>query len=128
MQRKCGYPIKKWNDAKRQVREVLIDRAKAGDIIPYVELTRNITSIQIEPQSFALTTMLREIAADEHAAGRGMLTAIVVYSSGDMQPGPGFFALAGRLGKNTNDILRCWIKELKRVHGYWSGPKGKLTA
>lgn len=126
MKLKCGYPIKKWNDAKRQVRAVLIDRAKAGDKIPYDELTRNITVIQLEPQSFALTTMLWEIAAEEHAAGRGMLTALVVYSSGDMQPGPGFFDLAGRLGKNTSDVLRCWIKELKRVYGYWA--KGRSTA
>jgi hypothetical protein len=127
MQRKCGYPVKKWNAAKRQVRAVLIDRAKAGDIIPYVELTRNITAIQLDPQSFALRTMLREIAAEEHAAGRGMLTALVVYSNGDMQPGPGFFNLAGQLGKNTNDVLRCWIKELKRVYSYWSGAKGRQT-
>jgi hypothetical protein len=57
-------------------------------------------------QSFALTTMLREIAAEENRAdGTGPL----------VQPGQGFFALAGRLGKNTNDILRCWIKEVKRV-------------
>lgn len=76
MQLKCGYPVKKWNDAKREVREVLIERAKAGDIIPDVELTRNITAIQLEPQSFALTIMLREIAAEENAAGRGMLTAV----------------------------------------------------
>ena len=100
---------------------------RLGTVIPYVELTRNITAIQLEPQSFALTTMLREIAAEENAAGRGMLTALVVYSSGDMQPGPGFFDLAGRLGKNTNDILRCWIKELKRVYGYWSKARGKQT-
>jgi hypothetical protein len=74
MQRKCAHPIKKWNDAKRQVREVLIDRAKAGDVISYVDLTRNITAIQLEPQSFALTTMLREIAAEEHTAdGTGRL-------------------------------------------------------
>lgn len=128
MQLKCGYPVKKWNDAKREVRKVLIDRARAGDIISYLELAVKVTAIKLEPQSFALTTMLREIAAEENAAGRGMLTAIVVYSSGDMQPGPGFFALAGRLGKNTNDILRCWIKELKRVYGYWSGAKGRSTA
>ena len=128
MQLKCGYPVKKWNDAKREVREVLIERAKAGDIIPDVELTRNITAIQLEPQSFALTIMLREIAAEENAAGRGMLTAIVVYSSGDMQPGPGFFDLAGRLGKNTSEILRWWIKELTRVHAYWSGAKDRPTA
>ena len=120
MKLKCGYPAKKWKDAKRQVREVLIERAKAGDIISSTELTAHVTAIQLEPQSFALTTMLREIAAEENAAGRGMLTAIVVYNSGDMQPGPGCFDLAGRLGKNTNDTLRCWIKELKRVCGYWS--------
>jgi hypothetical protein len=120
MKLKCGYPIQEWNDAKREVKAVLINRAKAGDIISYVELTVHVTAIKLEPQSFALTTMLREIAAEENAAGRGMLTAIVVYSSGDMQPGPGFFDLAGRLGKNTNDILRCWIKELKRVYDYWS--------
>jgi len=128
MKLKCGYPVRKWDAAKREVRAVLIERAKAGDIIPYVELTRNITAIQLEPQSFALTIMLREIAAEEHAAGRGMLTALVVYSSGDMQPGPGFFDLADRLGKNTNDTLKCWIKELKRVYGYWSGTKGRLKA
>ena len=107
MKLKCGYPVTKWNGAKRQVRAVLIERAKAGDIIPYIELTRNITAIKLEPQSFALRTMQREIAAEENAAGRGMLTAIVVYNPGDMQPGPGFFDLAGRLGKNTTDILRC---------------------
>jgi hypothetical protein len=56
-----------------------------------------------------------------------MLTALVVYNSGDMQPGPGFFTLAGRLGKNTDDLLRCWIKELKRVYGYWSQARGKGT-
>jgi hypothetical protein len=66
MQRKCAHPIKKWNAAKRQVRAVLIDRAKAGDIIPYVELTRNSSTIQ----SFALTTMLREIATEENRADR----------------------------------------------------------
>jgi hypothetical protein len=54
--------------------------------------------------------MLREIAAEEEAAGRGILTALVV-----LQPGPGFCSLAGRLGKNTNDMFRRWIKELKRV-------------
>ena len=64
--------------------------------------------------------MLREITAEEHAAGRGMLTALVV-----VQPGPGFFDLAGLLGKNTHDILRCWIKEVQRVYGYWSPARGK---
>ena len=38
-----------------------------------------------------------------HAAGRGMLSVIVVHKQGDMQPGPGFFELAQRLGRDTSD-------------------------
>jgi hypothetical protein len=127
MKLKCGYPIKKWNKAKREVRAVLIECAKTKDIISYIELTGQITAIQLEPQSFALRTMLREISAEENAAGRGMLTALVVYNSGDMQPGPGFFDLADKLGKNTDDILRCWIKELNRVYAYWSKGCGRAS-
>lgn len=48
-----GYPVKEWRQAKREVRAVLIDRAKAIDIISYVELAAHVTAIQLEPQSFA---------------------------------------------------------------------------
>jgi hypothetical protein len=37
-----------------------------------------------------------------------------------MQPGPGFFELAEKLGRDTSDILDCWVNELKKVHAYWS--------
>ena len=122
MRLRCGYPAEKWRQAKREVKAVLIKRAKARDIISYKELVGQVTAIQLEPQSLAFSTMLREIAADEHAAGRGMLTAVVVYSSGDMQPGPGFFDLAGRLGKNTNDVLRCWIGKCSGCTAIGRGP------
>jgi hypothetical protein len=128
MKLKCGYPIKKWNDAKRQVKDTLVDRAKAEDVISYFELAVRVAAIKLEPQSFALRTMLREIGHEEHAAGRGMLTALVVSTAGQKQPDLEFLYLATQLGRNTSDIWRCWIKELKRVHGYWSGAKGKLTA
>ena len=95
-------PTKKWRQAKREIKAVLIARVKARDIISYRELVGQVTAIQLPPQSPALSTMLREIAAEAHAAGRGMLTALVV-----LQPGPGFFALADGLGKNTDDLLRC---------------------
>lgn len=125
MRLRCGYPAAKWRQAKREIKAVLIARAKAREIITYIELVSQVTAIQLEPQSRALSTLSREIAAAEYAAGRGMLTAVVVYSSGDMQPGPGFFSLAGRLGKNTDDPLQCWLKELQRVYGYWSPTRGK---
>jgi hypothetical protein len=121
MKLKCGIPIKDWKKAKREVRKVLIRRAKARGIISYPNLTRKLTAIQLDPHSFALRTLLQEITAEEDAAGRGMLSALVVYRSGDRQPGPGFFDLAQRLGKDTPDILSCWITELKLVYAYWSG-------
>jgi hypothetical protein len=49
-----------------------------------------------------------------------MLSVIVVHKTGDMQPGPGFFQLAKRLGRDTSDTTTCWIEELRRVHQYWS--------
>ena len=72
MKLKCAHPIKQWNAAKRHAKAVLIERAKAGDVISYFELTRNSST----PQSFALTTMLREIVAEENRAdGTGSFAA-----------------------------------------------------
>ena len=65
--------------------------------------------------------MLGEISSAEDADGRGMLTVVVVHKVGDMQPGPGFFELAKSLGRDTGDILKCWVAELHKVHAYWSG-------
>jgi len=89
-------------------------------MIPYGELVENIKTIYLEPHSYALAAMLGEISEAEDDEGRGMLTVIVVHKYGDMQPGPGFFELAESLERDTSDILRCWIDELKKVHAYWS--------
>jgi hypothetical protein len=51
-----------------------------------------------------------------------MESVVVVHKIGDMQPGPGFFELAQLLGRDTSDILRCWVSELHRVHAIWSRP------
>jgi molybdopterin synthase catalytic subunit len=80
-----------------------------------------VTEIDLEPNSYALAAMLGEISSEEDAAGRGMLSVIVVHKIGDMQPGPGFFDLAGELGRDTSDILKCWVEELKKVHRVWGG-------
>jgi hypothetical protein len=116
-----GFTPDEWQTAKGEMRDVLVERAKVRGMIPYSELTQNVESIHLEPDSYALAAMLGEISADEDAAGRGMLSVIVVYKDGDMQPGPGFFELAEELGRDTSDILSCWISELKKVHRVWSG-------
>ena len=117
---KYGFPAAAWNAAKAEMVGILVARAKLRGMIPYGDLVRQVKAIRLEPTSAALAVMLGEISEDEDAAGRGMLTVIVVHKTGDMQPGPGFFDLAERLGRNTSDIVKCWIEELKKVHAHWS--------
>ena len=120
MATKYGYTVKDWNKAKEEMRYILSSRAKFRGMIPYSELTKQTKTIHIDPESYALAAMLGEISREENAAGRGMLSVIVVHKAGDMQPGSGFFELAQELKRNTSDILKCWVDELKVVHGYWS--------
>ena len=121
MTTRYGYEIAEWNAAKDEMRQALIERARLRGMIPYSDLVDQVTTITLEPNSPALAAMLGEISTEEDAAGRGMLSVIVVHKVGDMQPGPGFFELAKELGRNTSDILRCWVAELHAVHRVWSG-------
>jgi hypothetical protein len=116
-----GFSHEIWNRAKEEIKELLIDRARMPNMIPipYSELVNQIQTIQFEAHDVRLFVMLGEISSEEAAAGRGMLSALVVHKTGDMQPGPGFFELAQRLGLDTSDILRCWVEEFNKVHAYW---------
>lgn len=117
---KYGFSDRDWDAAKVEMTKILAARAKVRGMIPYSDLVRAVKTISLAPDSSALAAMLGEISEAEDAAGRGMLTVIVVHKSGDMQPGPGFFDLAKRLGRNTSDIVKCWVEELKKVHAHWS--------
>jgi len=120
MTTKYGFPLAAWNSAKKEMRNILTKRAKLRGMIPYSELVGMVKTIKLEPDSYALAAMLGEISSEEDRAGRGMLSVIVVHKYGDMQPGLGFFDLAEELGRDTSDILKCWIEELNKVHAYWS--------
>ena len=120
MTSKYGYSPNEWETAKKEMKEILIERAKVRGMIPYSELAAQIKSIHIAPESYAFAAMLGEVSTEEDKSGRGMLSVIVVHKSGDMQPGPGFFELAKTLGRDTSDILACWVAELKKVHAHWS--------
>ena len=89
-------------------------------MIPYSELVRKMRTIRLEAHDPRLFALLGEISTNEDAEGRGMLTVIVVHKDGDMQPGPGFFELANSLGRDTSDIMKCWVDEFKKVHAYWA--------
>ena len=60
-------------------------------MIPYSEFVTRVHSIRIDAHDPRLAHFLEEISTEESAAGRGMLTALVVHKRGDLQPGPGFF-------------------------------------
>lgn len=115
-----GFTQAEWDAAKAEARNLMIERAKLRGMIPYSDLATKIKTVCVEAHDQRLFHLLGEVSADEDAAGRGMLSVIVVHKTGDMQPGPGFFELAERLGRNTSDILKCWVDELKRVYSVWS--------
>lgn len=121
-----GFSDKEWQAAKDEAKEILIERAKVrGKTISYSELVTYINAIQLEAHDIRLNHLVGEISKEEDAAGRGMLSVLVVHRHGDKQPGPGFFELAEELGRDTSDILECWVKELQKVHAYWEGQKPK---
>lgn len=118
-----GFEGSVWEAAKKQAINVLIEVARRRGRIAYSELVAQITALSLEPHDPRLFHLLGEISSEEDAAGRGMLTAIVVHKFGDMQPGPGFFELAKSRGRNTNDMLACWISEFNKVHDYWANKR-----
>jgi hypothetical protein len=101
-----------WNAAKSEARNLKIVRAKL--------MVQGITAVHLEAHDRRLFHLIGEISSEEDADGRGMLSVVVVHKGGDMQPGPGFFELAEQLGRDTSNILECWIEELHRVHAVWA--------
>jgi hypothetical protein len=116
-----GIAQSNWNAAKEEARSLMSARARVRGMIPYSELAGSITAANFAAHDQTLFHLIGEISTEEDAAGRGMLSVVVVHKHGDMQPGPGFFDLAKRLGRDTSDILKCWVAELHRVHAVWSG-------
>ena len=115
-----GFSAEAWNNAKNEARSILIERAKTRSMITYSELVRQIHSAKMEAHDSRLDHFLAELSLEEDAAGKGMLTVLVVHKYGDLEPGRGFYKLARSLGRDTSDLQKCWVDELHRVHREWS--------
>ena len=115
-----GYDDAAWEAAKNEAKKILAQFARLEDTIPYSEFVSRIGSISLNAHDPRLSHFLSEISSEESEAGRGMLTVLVVHKEGDRQPGPGFFDLAQRLGRDTSDITACWIEEFKKVCAAWA--------
>ena len=66
-----------------------------------------------------LTAKVGTLASDEEAAGRGLLSVLVIHKRGDQQPGNGFYRLAKYWGRKIPDPTKFWVEEFKRVWAYW---------
>ena len=98
----------------------MIERAKMRGMIAYSDLVPKIHAFAMNAHDPRLFHLLGQISSEEDAAGRGMLTVIVVHKVRDIQPGPGFFEPAKSLGRDTGVPLKCWVDELHHVHAGWS--------
>lgn len=106
-----GYKVDVWRKAKEEATRAIV-RKRAP--IFYSDLTKRISSITFSPHDYAFHFLLYEISVEEDAAGRGMLSALVVRQE-DGLPGQGFFDLAKKLGRDVSDRIKCWNDETRVV-------------
>ena len=112
-----GLTSSQWESAKGEIRRTMTTTARAQNTISYSEVVADVSTVRLEADGQALAHILGEISTEEAGAGRGMLSVVVVHKGGDLRPGPGFFNLAERLGRDVMDKERCWIEELNLVYG-----------
>lgn len=123
---KYGYSPENWSALKSEIRLILIDTAKsARGTITYSGLTEKIVSANLVPNSEILSAALTEISEEENAAGRGMLSAVVIRKDGEKKNG--FIEVAARLGRDVSNPEQCWDAEIERVCKYWSAHSTKIT-
>jgi len=115
-----GFTDRQWKEAKTEAISVLRERAarRSNQTISYSELVEHIKAIKLPAHDARLAHMLGEISSEEDAAGRGMLTVLVVHKE-YVRPGDGFFELARSLGRDVRDREKVWITEFNRVIDYY---------
>ncbi len=98
----------------------LIEVARSRRVIPLCDVACLLgLSIDCPRGRAEMSRVLDDIACQENAAGRPLLSAVVVQPEIGY-PGMGFFLLARELGVNTScDERSFFYHELKRVHDYW---------
>ncbi|MER2605383.1 MAG: hypothetical protein ABTQ29_06105 [Siculibacillus sp.] len=106
-------------EVRHEVREALIDTARRRRFISYSDLVARVKAFKLRPDDSRLHALLDEISTAENAAGRGLLTIVVVHRSGDMMPGRGFFELARFHGRDVRNQEKFWSSEVAHVFETW---------
>ncbi|SRR5208337_1843033 len=111
-----GHKPDAWEQAKREAARAIVAQARRGSppTIFYSDLTTRIGSIAFDHDGHDFHYLLYEISQEEDAAGRGLLSALVVRKN-DGRPGQGFWDLAKERGRDVTDKERCWAEEVGKV-------------
>ncbi len=103
------------------VYERLVQAARVREFVHYGELAKML-GIDMDNPHFGAQVgkVLGQISEDEVAAGRPMISAIVV-SRDTMLPGHGFFTLGQQLRQTDpgEDDMAFAIRQIRRVHDFW---------
>jgi hypothetical protein len=113
-----GYDVAIWEEAKAEAIREIGARAKQESTIYYSDLAKKIHSINFGPHDSSFHYLLFEVSKDEDAAGKGLLSALVVRKE-DGMPGQGFFDIARELGREVKDQTRFWTEEMQLVFAKW---------
>ena len=113
-----GYPTNVWERAKAEAVRAIVRKCSP---IFYSDLVTHIQSITFGPHDSAFHYLLYEISVEENAAGRGMLSVLVVRKDNGM-PGEGFWDLAQSLGRDVTDRMGLWSDETRLVLSHCHHP------
>ncbi len=100
---------------------VEVARRPGENLITYSELARQVgLELGDDAQRHALSVLLGELSRSEVAAGRPMLSSLVVQYEGGT-PGAGFFALGREIGeaRNGEDVDLFAFRQMRATWTYW---------
>jgi len=119
-----GDPRQQHNDLKRQVRARLRGAAQSGTPVTYRDLA---LALDLLPPNriHQLTELLESLMAEDAAASRPFIAALVVSKARRGLPAPGYFECAHRLGRfdGADDALTAMVyhaREFAAATAYWS--------
>ena len=107
--------------------ETLVEAARASETVTYGELGEMLQMDFGNPNDRRwVGVLLGEISRFEVAAGRPMLSSVVIHKD-DFQPGKGFFALGREpaLVEPGEDEMAFAIRQLKATWATRAGNKGR---
>ena len=113
-----GFKADAWEKGKREAICAIVSAGRREDLISYSDLSKQIISIRVEPHDYAMDRLLDEISKEENAAGRGILTALVVLKE-ERVPAEGFWASARAMERVMERLIddkwSFWAEEVKFV-------------